>query len=74
MNLTESEKKSQRKGESEGGGGEKRENEIRERQERQRWERKRETGWSIFKPIRVIASKKNDKLTDIQVWHFKKDL
>lgn len=65
MNLTESERKRQSKGEGTGEGGETREEEMRERGEREKGE-KRLAG-SIFKPIRVRASKENDKLTDIQV-------
>lgn len=65
MNLTESERKRQRNGESKEGGGERREKEMRQREREERegreGERERLAG-SIFKPIRVMASKENDTL------------
>lgn len=53
-NLTESERKRQRKGGSEGEGGER-----REKEERKRRQREERLAGSILKPIRVIASKEN---------------
>ena len=64
MNLTESERKRQRKGGSEGEGGERREKEMKERGEKKTEER---LAGSVLKPIRVTTSKENYQLTDIQV-------
>lgn len=64
MNLTESERKRQRRGEArEREESEKKEEEMREERE----EKEKRLAGPIFKPIRVIASKENDKLTNTQV-------
>lgn len=63
MNLTESERKRQRKGGSKGEGGERKE---RKKEERKRQREERLAG-SILKPIRVTASKENYQLIYIQV-------
>lgn len=66
MNLTESERKRQSSGEGEGQGRE-REERKKEREEGEKGEREERWAGPIFKPIRVIASKENDKFINIQV-------